>query len=198
MAATTQEQVNALLIEIQANTRNILTIVPSDAEIIDINLNNRSINLGSTSYSKFLSVAREHYAETVYFRVPRYFDGVDLSRTACVVEYINANNDNRIAPILQKDIVSEPGYMIFGWCLHGDATRTAGTIRFAIRFYSIDLNTKAFTYSLRTQLASGKILYGMDEAAANAAAEEKDLFSKPIYQIVDALQQASTIEWINV
>jgi len=71
--------------------------------------------------------------------------------------------------------------MIFGWCLHGDATRSAGTIKFAIRFYSIDLNTKAFTYSLRTQLASGKILYGMDEAVANKAAEEKDLFSKPIY-----------------
>ena len=195
MAATTSEQVNALLAELQANTKTIVTLVPSDTEIVNVDLNTRSINLASTSYSKFLSVDREHYAETIYFRVPRYFDGVDLSQTACVIEYINAANDSRIAPILVKDIISDPGYLIFGWCIHGDATRKAGTIKFAIRFYSINLETKEFTYSLRTQLAQGKILYGMDEDAANTAAGEKDLFSKPIYDIVAALQEASMIEW---
>ena len=35
----------------------------------------------------------------------------------------------------------------------------------------------------------------MDEEAANAIAEEKNLFSKPIYEIVAALQEASMIEW---
>lgn len=35
----------------------------------------------------------------------------------------------------------------------------------------------------------------MDEDAANAAAEEKNLFSKPIYDIVAAIQEASMIEW---
>ena len=69
---------------------------------------------------------------------------------ACVVEYVNANNESRISPILVKDIISDPSYLIFGWCIHGDATRKAGTIKFAIRFYSIDLSTKTFLYSLRT------------------------------------------------
>ena len=195
MASIFVDQIKTLLADLQVNTKTITTTVPPNSEIVNVNLNTRTIELNQTSYSKFLSVAREHYAETIYFRVPRYFDGVDLSQTACVIEYINAANDSRIAPILLKDIISDPGYLIFGWCIHGDATRKAGTIKFAIRFYSINLDTKEFTYSLRTQMAQGKILYGMDEDAANAAAEEKDLFSKPIYDIVAAIQEASMIEW---
>lgn len=194
MAATTQEQVTSLLLELQANTKTITTLIPSNAEIVNVDLNTRTIDLASTGYSKFLSVAREHYAETIYFKVPRYFDGVDLSQMACVIEYINANNDNRISPILVKDILSIPGYMILGWCIHGEATRKAGTIKFAIRFYSIDQNTKEFVYSLRTQLASGKILYGMDEESA----QEESLFSQPIYDIISALQDASMIYWTSV
>ncbi len=113
---------------------------------------------------------------------------------ACVVEYVNANNESRISPILVKDIISDPSYLIFGWCIHGDATRKAGTIKFAIRFYSIDLSTKTFLYSLRTQMATSKILYGMDEEAAT----EESLFSQPLYDIVSALQDASMIYWTVV
>jgi len=69
----------------------------------------------------------------------------------CVVEYTNANNDSRVSPILVKDVTSEPGYIIFGWCIHGDATRKSGTIKFAIRFYAVNLEQKTFIYSLRTQ-----------------------------------------------
>lgn len=183
-----------LLEELQANTKTIVTVVPSDSEIINVNLNTRQIELASSVYSNFLSVARDHYAETIYFRVPRYFDGVDLSRMACVIEYTNAANESRISPVLVKDIITEPDYMLLGWCIHGDATATAGTLKFAIRFYSINLDTDEFVYSLRTQQASGKIAYGASEAAM----KEESLFSKPLYEIVDALQQASTIYWTNV
>lgn len=194
MAATTSQQVTALLAELQANSKTIVTLVPSDSEIINVNLNTRQIEIGSSAYSKFLSVARDHYAETIYFRVPRYFDGVDLSRMACAVEYTNAANQSRISPILVKDIISEPDSIIMGWCIHGDATAKAGTIKFALRFYSINLDTYEFVYSLRTQQASGKIVYGVDEGVV----EEESLFSEPLYAIVDALKQASTIYWTNV
>ena len=184
----------SLLAELQANSKTIVTIVPSDSEIINVDLNTRSIEIKSSAYSKFLSVARDHYAETIYFRVPRYFDGVDLMRMACVIEYTNAANESRISPILVKDNLSEPGYILLGWCIHGDATKKAGTIKFAMRFYSINLSTHEFVYSLRTQQTDGKIMYGVDEKAV----KEESLFSEPLYEIVDALQQASTIYWTNV
>lgn len=196
--ANTYDNVSALLAEIQANSKTVITLVPSDSEIININLNTREIEISSSAYSKFLSISHDHYAETIYFRVPRYFDGVDLSQMACVVEYVNSHGDSRISPILLKDIMTEPGYILLGWCIHGDATRYAGTLKFALRFYAIVFGEHStdnrFVYSLRTQQASGKILYGMPEDGA----EEESLFSKPLYDIVDALQQASMIYWTNV
>jgi len=67
----------------------MVATVPSETEFIDIDLEKREILLGSSSYSQFLGVVGEHYATTVYFRVPRYYDGVDLFRMSCAVEYIN-------------------------------------------------------------------------------------------------------------
>lgn len=163
MAATSESVVKQLLKAMTENTKTILTVIPSDAEIINIDLNKREIQLGSSAYSDFISVAREHYAETIYFRVPRYFDGVDLLRMSVVVEYTNAAGESRVAPILVEDVTSEPDYILFGWCIHGDATRVAGNLKFAIRFYSINLGTGEFVYSLRTLPVTGKIMYGVNE-----------------------------------
>ena len=188
------DAVMALLAELQENSKTIVTVVPSDAEIINVDLDKREILIGQSAYSKFLSVAHDHYAETIYFRVPRYFDGVDLLRMSCVVEYTNAAGDSRMSPIMVKDVTTDPGYIIFGWCIHGDATRKAGTIKFAIRFYAVKIDKQAFIYSLRTQQAFAKIMYGVDEAVV----EEEKLHSTPIYNIVQALQEKSLIYWTNM
>jgi len=177
------DAVIALLAELQENSKTIVTVVPSDAEIINVDLDKRLIQLDSSAYSKFLSVAHDHYAETIYFRVPRYFDGVDLLRMCCVMEYTNAANESRVSPILVKDVTSDPGYIIFGWCIHGDATKKSGTIKFAIRFYAVNLEKQNFIYSLRTQQALGRILYGVEEAVV----DEEKLHSSPTYNIVQAL-----------
>jgi hypothetical protein len=33
----------------------------------------------------FLSVLKDHKAESIYFSVPRYLDYMDLSETACII-----------------------------------------------------------------------------------------------------------------
>jgi hypothetical protein len=40
-------------------------------------------------------VKQDHNAETIYFKADRYFDGVDLSTTTCVVQYLNASTDTK-------------------------------------------------------------------------------------------------------
>jgi hypothetical protein len=42
---------------------------------------------------EFLGVEKDHQAETIYFRVDRYVDYMDLTSTACVITYINADGD---------------------------------------------------------------------------------------------------------
>lgn len=184
----------ALLAELQENSKTIVTVVPSDAHMVEVDLDRREILLGQSVYSKFLSVAHDHYAETIYFKVPRYFDGVDLLRMCCVVEYVNAEGDSRVSPILVKDVTSAPGYIIMGWCIHGDATRKSGSVKFALRFYAINLETQQFIYSLRTQQAVGKIMYGVEEADTS----EEKLHSEPLYNIVQAFQEKSLIYWTNM
>lgn len=162
-------RVLATLYNLQVNDKTLVAIHPSTAPVVDVDLNKRQILLSQTdAYKEFLSVERDHLAETVYFRVPRYFDDVDLFHTTAVVEYINAAGESRVAPIFFKDINSEPDYLILGWLIQGVATQTAGTIEFALRFYAIDKdpddpNEFIYVYNLRTQPVRSKILYGLDQ-----------------------------------
>lgn len=183
-----------LLAAIQVNSRIVVTIVPSDAEIVNVNLNTRQIELASSAYSDFLSVAHDHYAETIYFSVPRYFDGVDLMRMCCVVEYTNAKNESYVAPISVVDSTSRPGDLIFGWCLHGAATAATGNLKFAIRFFAINLETGKYIYSLRTRPVTGKVLYG----APDQDYLPESLDSEPIYQLVQKVKNLSSVYWFDL
>ncbi len=80
---------------------------------------------------------------------------------ALVVEYVNAKGESYISPILTRDTTTFPGYILFGWCIHGNATSAAGNVSFAIRFFQVDVATHTLVYSLRTKAVTGKILYGV-------------------------------------
>jgi hypothetical protein len=54
-------------------------VAPAEKDkIVNVDLDTREIQLVNSAYRSFLSIRKEHYAETIYFKVPRYFDGVDL------------------------------------------------------------------------------------------------------------------------
>lgn len=129
MAAITEQAFLDLLTEVQHNSRTMVYVPPSDpSKIINIDLDTRTIDLKNSPYKDFLSVNKEHYAETLYFKVPRYFDNVDLNGMALVIEYVNAKGVSYVSPILVKDIITYPGYILFGWCIHGNATAASGNL----------------------------------------------------------------------
>ena len=47
-----------------------------------------------------------------------------------------------------QDWTTNPGHIRFAWVLGNEATKTVGTLKFAVRFYSVDQQEKIFTYSL--------------------------------------------------
>jgi hypothetical protein len=76
--------------------------LPAGEIVYDIDLNSREINS-----PKFLSVKKDHKSETVYFRVDRFFDYVDLSTTVCLVQYITPKTKkSRIYVVPFYDIAS--------------------------------------------------------------------------------------------
>lgn len=99
---TTAEEYQKYLWQLQDQNKPVSAILlPSDENIYEINLNTRTINA-----PEFLSVRKDHAAETVYFLVDRYYDNMDLSRTSCVIQYKNAAGEERFFPVPFYDITT--------------------------------------------------------------------------------------------
>lgn len=188
---------------IQNNTAIMDEIVPGVPELIEIDLNSRTITLPS-AFKDFLSVETDHYSETVYFIVDRYFDDIDLSKKTIVIEYINAAGESRIFPVCWRDTKTykDDNKMLFAWSLSGDATRAAGQIQFAVKFYSLEYNKELaqyyYTYNLATQVCTGNILHGIENAEAieDQYGYTDDVVKELFDRINDAEQ--SKLSWIDV
>lgn len=175
------EQFKSYLKDLQNYAYGALTTFDNNIIPIKIDLNSRTIDmagyyreLGQDEKNGFLSLAEDHRAEVIYFETDRYFEGVDLMKCSCIVEYINAGNEPRIYPVtirsLRKEL-DETGYqtverMLFAWNIGNEATLYDGTIQFAVTFfqiaYDIDEVTKmpinhTICYALHTKPAQGRI-----------------------------------------
>ena len=154
-------------------------IVPSNTQLYNVDLKTRTIDAPQN-----LSVKTEHYAETVYFLVDRFYDSMDLAQTNCVVQYVTKEGafiynvpfcdtttfDSGVTD--DEGNIKDPSpKMIIPWSVSGLATKSAGTIRYSIRFYLIDEasvldehgdatqpENAAFSYSLSTMTATSQIL----------------------------------------
>lgn len=155
---------NALLQEIQNSTTSTFTILPSDEPRFIINANTRKIEI-PVEFS-FLSVQHDHKAETIWFEIDRYFDGEDLSKHTCVVQFINKGSlgvEDGTYPVTKMDLESVEDKIIFGWEIGNDATQLVGDITFSIRFYSIN-SEGYFTYNFNTRPATSNILATLNVA----------------------------------
>lgn len=154
---------------IQSNNRPAIAVLPSSEKVYEIDLKTRQIET-----PEYLSVEHDHKSETVYFKVDRFFDYMDLSQTTCIVQYITADNKARIYVVPFYDITSfsKEDKMLIPWCVDGGATATAGPIQYSIRFYKVDAEGQQFLYNLNTSPARSKILYGMEVQEMN---EDYDL-----------------------
>lgn len=169
---------------------------------ITVNLNERSITLPE-EYKDFLSMEKDHRAENVFFVVDRYYEDVDLFKTTCLVEYVNAANPPkaRLYPITLYDTESlkKEGKMIMAWCIGNEATEAAGTIQFALHFYTLNVQTRSLVYSLRTRPATGNILHGMH--IKDSQLEEKEEYynmSSNDYETLVYMIDQKNIYWNNL
>ena len=135
--------------------------LPLDEEFLSINADTRTITVPS-SFSRYgIGVQGDEFAEILYFKIDRFFDRTDLANDAIKIAIQWETKDANKQTIkgftgnFGKDIETEPGSIIFGWPISGELTQTNGTIKFAVRFYSIgtdkeDNNKSIFTYSFMT------------------------------------------------
>lgn len=196
---TTPSDYEEKLWELQSNAPTQTAILlPKDEKIFEVNLNTRKINV-----PKFLSVEKDHQAETVYFKFDRYYDLIDLTNMGCVIEYINAAGDSYIYPVpfYDKTTLISEGKVLIPWCIQGPATEKAGTVKFAIRFYSINEYHK-LSYSLRTLVAESEVLKG--QHTDDSQISERDIvLDNSLLELIEELQQAKengllALYWVDV
>lgn len=161
MAVNTEQQYLSQLYQIQSHNPPSIALLTSADVVYDIDLTTRSINS-----PQFLSVEQDHQSETIYFRVDRYNDYMDLSNTICIIQYLDAQGGSHIYPVPFYDIMTEHNEdkMIFPWCIDGAATQYTGTVEYSIKFYRIEEieGKPVYAYILNTVPAKSKVLHGMD------------------------------------
>lgn len=111
-----------------------------------------------------LGVAGDHKAETVWFRMGRYFDGMDLARFngdnpqegVCLIHWKRRGpqGDSRLSKAVgftaySADDDGNKDEIYFGWTITDEVTEVEGVIDFAVRFVEID-ETNKLQYALST------------------------------------------------
>lgn len=181
-------------------------LLPTDEKIYEIDLSTREIKA-----PKFLSLHTDHYAETIYFKVDRFYDNMDLADTVCTIQYLNdgvkkltgeADTGRMyLVPFFDITTFKEEGKMLIPWQISGEVARAAGNITFSVRFFKLADNKKDYLYSINTSPATSKILIGMD---LNLTDKNQDNFYVPadqvseIYSRIDELSKQIDLYWVEV
>lgn len=201
---TTPEDYQKQLYQLQNNNLpTIAILLPTDETIYHIDLDTRTINV-----PEFLSVEKDHFAETVYFTVDRFFDNMDLTTTTCIIQYENKNAKNAdgepaggfayLVPFYDVKHFEEQNLILIPWCIGGPATAAAGDIVFSFCFYKLNADGSDFIYKLSTQPAMSKILHGM-----NVITQENENFIIPettvekIYEQINEIRSRAPLVWVD-
>ena len=156
---TTPQEYYDLLYRIQdENKPTLALLLPSDEKIFEIDLNTRKIDA-----PKYLSVELDHKAKTIYFKIARYYDNIDLANMTCVVQYINAKGEGRVYPVPFYDVetYADENMMLFPWCIDGEATKASGNVTYSVRFYDIDESATYMRYNMSTLPSKSEVLHGI-------------------------------------
>ena len=156
---TTPKEYYDLLYRIQdENKPSLAVLLPNDEKIYEIDMNSRKIEA-----PKYLSVELDHRAETIYFKVGRYYDNIDLANMTCVVQYINAKGEGRVYPVPFYDVetYADENMMLFPWCIDGEATKASGNVTYSVRFYDIDESATYMRYNMSTLPSKSEVLHGI-------------------------------------
>jgi hypothetical protein len=132
MSIIKEQEFLSNLYAIQSLNPPSYVIFPDSKTIYDIDLSSRTINA-----PEHLSVSKDHDSETIYFRVNRFHDYMDLSNTTCVIQYITPDKKAHLYAVPFYDILTEKANnaIIFPWCVDGSVTKFAGIVEFSIRFF---------------------------------------------------------------
>lgn len=206
---TTPSDYLELLYRIQDSNRQVTIIgLPKEEKIYEINLNTRTIEMPSD----IVTIKHDHNAETIYFKLDRYFDGVDLANEDIhiIVQYENADTRSTkkgyiyAPPFIDVSTLREEKKIIFPWVIEGPATAYSGIVKFSIQFYIVGtdivdgIQKYFYKYNLNTLESSIRVENGMDVVSES----ENYIYDvdtiKGIYAEIDTIRKTNDLYWIDL
>lgn len=131
-------------------------VQPIDEPTMSIDVKTREITIPEELVN--ICVVGDHLSETVFFEMPRFADGLDLSEHKCKVCVINAGKeyvecDTTIASMSTNSLK-------IGWTIDNKVSRYSGDINFTVQFDTIDSHGIAYQWS--TIPATIHVMAGLD------------------------------------
>lgn len=126
-------------------------MLPLDEPAFEIDANSRTINIPADFKKSGVSVQGDVVAETLFFRIDRFFDYMDFLEADAFVQWKLPNGEEGASIIPYIDYESEQfqGKIILVWPLTQRVTGQAGNLTFSIRFLKKDADGK-LAYSWNT------------------------------------------------
>lgn len=186
--ASVHETYEALLARLQASVTSLEHKTNLEqVHLFEIDLNTRSIS-APPEFQDFIGVVGEHKSETLTFRCNRYFNTVDLARMMIIVEYVNADGQGRISPIVMRDY--KENQILFDWVVDSGMTGSAGIVYFDVRFYmtgpELEDGGHKLVYSLRTLPYVSRVVDTLPLDMQRFELEYKDQFATELEALLSA------------
>lgn len=144
--------------EIAALDESFLRL-PLDEPMFEIDANSRKINVETTPFkANGLSVQGDHLAETVFFKIDKYFDYMDLMNADIYIDWKMGGVSGCDKCFIKSDAII-PGYIVFGWPISNAITKKGGALQFAVKL-EMKQDDKV-VYSFNTLVASLNIKDGL-------------------------------------
>lgn len=141
------------------NAPSIAVLAPAYEPFIEVDWGTRTIHAPD-----YISIKSDHRSETVFFKMDRYYDMIDLSTMCGIIQYVNAAGEGRIyrIPFYDLDTCSDENKILFPWVIEGEATKAAGEVKFSLRFFKLDTSGSYLLYNLNSLPATAKVLEGIN------------------------------------
>lgn len=186
---TSTKEYEQFLNQVNESTPEVLKMrLPTTEPIYEIDWDTRQVKA-----PPFIGVEGDHEAETIYFKMARFYDYMDLADTIGLISFKNAQGDEYWYIIPYYDIYSIPNMIIFPWVIQYPIAAFSGKVSFAFKFIKIDKNVtgengQKLIYELNSRVATTQVLVGW--ANANYTKEH-------VYTTVDPNQILVTNEYIR-
>lgn len=133
--------------------------LPLDEPMLAINADTRKIDVDSTPFkANGIAVQGDHLAETVFFKIDKYFDYMDLMNTDIYINWKIGSESGRDKCFIKSDSII-PGCIVFGWSIANHMTGKSGALSFAVELEIMHDDGKK--YSLNTLSANLAVKDGL-------------------------------------